>query len=438
MKVYYNVDGTIQNVTGDSIFSQSDGSNELQMKIDYPETASLETKFLVPDGSGGVVAAEPIVMEVTPDYVDGGYMWQAPNGIGAGYLENAGKAYLSVRVLYENGTKVKTTRLVQFDIEPSGDYEATPITPEQADQILALIATANGNILELQESIKPLDTQKIYGLVYDSVVLNGSVYELYFTATVDNSITAEMIETYGLRLKMPETGTPIFSLRDVVVKYLIKVVKEDTTQIYHYAGVNFRAESGNTFVSNVTGQDQLFPLDEIDVFSKSGTLELNVTNKKIYNVASSTRSGLMSKEDKVLLGNKVDKNITSYPTATLSNLQEVYINDDGTEKKATMQQIKQYIVNDLINLNVRIKVAELPTENININAIYLVPLPTELTDNVYAEYYYDNLESKWELMGTTRVSLLAEDVIYNGSNVEDALNTIWNTIGDVETLLGGI
>ena len=137
MKVFYNKNGTLNKVEGDSIFSQSSNINVLQIKIDYPETSALQTKFLIPDGLGGVVAVEPLIMVLKPDYTDGGYMWEAL--IGAEYLDTAGKAYLSVRVLNEVETVIKTTRLVQFDIEPSGDYEATPITPEQADQILLIL-----------------------------------------------------------------------------------------------------------------------------------------------------------------------------------------------------------------------------------------------------------------------------------------------------------
>ena len=143
-----------------------------------------------------------------------------------------------------------------------------------------------------------------------------------------------------------------------------------------------------------------------------------------------------------LQADKVDKTLP-YSTATLSNLQEVYINDDGTAKKATLLQLETFVTRNITGMTItRVANREaldlIPIGERKANKLYLVPLETELEDNISAEYYWDTDNLSWELYGTTRVKLFAENVIYNGATVEDALNTIWNTIGDVETLLGGI
>lgn len=50
-----------------------------------------------------------------------------------------------------------------------------------------------------------------------------------------------------------------------------------------------------------------------------------------------------------------------------------------------------------------IKVNELPTEDINIKAIYLVPYTGSRTKNLYEEYIYT--DGDWEMIGTTKIDL---------------------------------
>ena len=52
-----------------------------------------------------------------------------------------------------------------------------------------------------------------------------------------------------------------------------------------------------------------------------------------------------------------------------------------------------------------ITVQELPTEDINVKAIYLVPSTTSRAKNVYDEYIYSTEEDDWELIGNTKIDL---------------------------------
>jgi len=436
MKVFYNKNGTLDKVIGDNIFAQSNDSNVLQIKIDYPETSALQTVFLVPDGEGSVAPAEPLIMSLKADYVDGGYMWEAL--IGAEYLDGAGKAYLSVRVLNESETVIKTTRMVQFTIEPSGSYEPTSLTTEQADQILLLIAGTQADVLALQEKDKEFDAQ----IIYDADVSFSGIYNqvIDLVVTVPNYVDTSMLDLYGLKFKIKpatETGDldTVITASGLANSFglWLTVKNEDDETVYERNRIKIQHNHSWLITLeklSVPSNNSMFFVKFEDGFWYSTGL--------VYQNATTSLNGLMSSSDKNKLTNLVVEKALGYPVATLANAQEFYINDGGTAKKATLQALKTYITQDMINLNVRIKVTELPTENININAIYLVPLPEELTDNVYAEYYYDVQSSAWELMGTTRVSLIAEDIAFDNTGTNLLATTTQSALVEIDALIGNI
>ena len=85
-----------------------------------------------------------------------------------------------------------------------------------------------------------------------------------------------------------------------------------------------------SYLSNIIERPNTIIEDEvlyIKNFSNDPFLmaQFIVVNKQLTKVASNFKSGYMSSEDKVSLQNKVDKKTYNYPTATLSNPQEVYI-----------------------------------------------------------------------------------------------------------------
>lgn len=163
MKVYFYENGQFEKATDASIFKQSNNANTLTLKLPMAKNDSIVyANFLLPFPKGsdqyGNYSVESMKMSIEQDEADGGYQWSAP--VTAGYLNNYGTAYLSVQIQSNNGTTTKTTERVKFEIQSSGDYNATAVTPEQADQINAALARAEANIVALQESITGLQDTK--------------------------------------------------------------------------------------------------------------------------------------------------------------------------------------------------------------------------------------------------------------------------------------
>ena len=143
MKVYYHKNGRFDKATGSSIFKQSDNANTLSIKVDWPLDSVVVAKFLLPypedDEQYGQYSAESLLLDLVPNVEEGGFVWAKP--IPGGYLVNSGTAYLSVQITTQDQkTIIKTTEQVEFIIEESGDYIASPVLPEMTEQILAKLA----------------------------------------------------------------------------------------------------------------------------------------------------------------------------------------------------------------------------------------------------------------------------------------------------------
>lgn len=81
----------------------------------------------------------------------------------------------------------------------------------------------------------------------------------------------------------------------------------------------------------------------------------------------------------------------------------------------------QTAVNNLANLHF-VVVATLPTQDIQTNAIYLVPKQTSETDNYYDEYIYYN--NSWELIGTTQVDLSSYVTLTGSESISNKTITL--------------
>lgn len=163
MKVYFYENGRFEKATGASIFKQSDNANLLELKLPMAQPDSVVyTNFLLPFPEGseqyGNYSVESLKMTVANDEEDGGYKWVAT--LPSGYLESYGTAYLSAKISTNSGTVIKTTDRVQFIIEPSGDYTATAVLPEQAEQLNNAIASIEAKIIELQTNVGDLQKDK--------------------------------------------------------------------------------------------------------------------------------------------------------------------------------------------------------------------------------------------------------------------------------------
>jgi len=153
MRVNFHKNGRFESATGASIFAGSDGADILQVKIGWANDSTVVAKFLLPYSQGskyyGQYDAQSLLLALTPDLADGGFMWVTPDGIPGGYLANSGKAYLSVQLTTsDQKIVIKSTEMVEFVIGESGQYVANPVLPEMTDQILAAIARLDANKLD--------------------------------------------------------------------------------------------------------------------------------------------------------------------------------------------------------------------------------------------------------------------------------------------------
>lgn len=163
MKVYFYENGRLEKATGASVFKQSDNANTLSVKLPMADEDSVVyANFLLPYPKGsdqyGNFSVESLRLNVEADSEDGGVQWS--NTVGAGYLNNQGTAYFSVKVTNQAGTITKTTERVKFEIEASGDYTATAVTEEQAEQLNAAISAIQADILTINTNISNLEDTK--------------------------------------------------------------------------------------------------------------------------------------------------------------------------------------------------------------------------------------------------------------------------------------
>ena len=77
-----------------------------------------------------------------------------------------------------------------------------------------------------------------------------------------------------------------------------------------------------------------------------------------------------------------------------------YYNKTNTYSKTEVDQM----VSAISGMHLEI-VEELPSSDISLNTIYLVPNQTSIQDNIYNEYIYIQDESSWELIGSTAADL---------------------------------
>lgn len=108
-------------------------------------------------------------------------------------------------------------------------------------------------------------------------------------------------------------------------------------------------------------------------------------------------------------------NDNEFITNTVNNLLNYYLKTEVYSKTEAYAKTEVYAktetytkaeIGALISASASggfIKVNELPTENINDKAIYLVPYTGSKTGNLYEEYIY--VDNAWEMIGTTKLDL---------------------------------
>lgn len=163
MRIYWYADGSFKEATGASIFAQSEDSDIIEFKLPGASADSIvHATFLLPypqnSDQFGHYIAESLLMHLEQDTEDGGYVWRAT--IPGRYLVNNGTAYISARVESNDLLVIETTEQVMFEIQPGGAYEATPVLPEQAEQIEAELTSQNLRIIALEGDVETLDNTK--------------------------------------------------------------------------------------------------------------------------------------------------------------------------------------------------------------------------------------------------------------------------------------
>ena len=204
---------------------------------------------------------------------------------------------------------------------------------------------------------------------------------------------------------------------------------------------------------DISGYDSASPADANLIYIYDGVNSLKASLVAVKNyMLSEVISGdtLVGRANKDSSGNvitttyatktennsKVSKILTGYSgLSSLTDSKRLYVDDSGTPKYTTVGTLKTYIAADFVSFGYEIATADvdgLPdvAEPLT-NKIYLVLISEPDEDNVYNEFLY--VDGSWELFGTTELNLVAENVTYNGSNLQTELDDINSAL---LTLLG--
>ena len=232
---------------------------------------------------------------------------------------------------------------------------------------------------------------------------NEYVEKIYVNTSLTYEEIAEIIDS----LEMPDGKTT----------YYLYISEDNTKQIYLYTDTYSIRYYQKGIGTNYIYMNRAFVEDFIN--NTNGIIEINaknqfsedtnefIQNKKLTRLFSTTPVfGLSSLEEKI---DNLEK--------TKSNKSEVYtklevdgkieeINEQLVLKANSSDVYTRTEINNLLanfsSLDIEV-VTTLPTTNISTTTIYLKPLTTSATQNVYEEYIYIN--NKWEVIGTTQVDL---------------------------------
>ena len=152
-------------------------------------------------------------------------------------------------------------------------------------------------------------------------------------------------------------------------------------------------------------------------------VEYNFTTKELISTNVAVEGKLTDNNFTTALKDRlenllVEKDLSGYTTADILQDGLVYINEGGTAKKATISDLRSVILQGVVGLSIEL-VDTLPTEGQG-GTLYLVPLADGTGDQNKAEYLW--LKGQWEQIGTTKLSLKAEDIEYNTETVKTALD----------------
>lgn len=242
-----------------------------------------------------------------------------------------------------------------------------------------------------------------------------------------------------INIKLEENNSPFnTTLRDInyIPSYKEAETERRTNETNRIANENSREEYINDFKDRVSNGDFNGKDGAIQYEAGNGIkIENNVISATGGEAVWGSITGTLSNQTdlKGILDNKANasdiptkvselSNDTNFITKTVDNL----INYYKKSEIYTQDQVNTLISN-VNSFNVEV-VQILPTENIDVHTIYLVPKKAEANDN-YDEYIYIN--SSWEHIGSTSVDLTN---YYNKNEVDTKLEQKQDALVSAENI----
>ena len=227
------------------------------------------------------------------------------------------------------------------------------------------------------------------------------------------------------------TDPPQSRIEDLLIE-LKEAIDEGGGSVESYEQLTNKPQINGTTLSGDKSTEDLIPIDKGLEFDSDGKLAVSLGNGLAFNsdgeIDNLTEANPSDSATGELSKLKVGSDIYSVVTKAVNDLANYYTKSDVYTKAE---------VNNIAQARFAV-VAQLPTEDIQTNVIYLVPKSTAQTNNDYDEYIYALKSTNpdtygWEKIGDTEIDL--SDYV-----TTQALNTAlanYTTTTDLTTLLAG-
>lgn len=227
------------------------------------------------------------------------------------------------------------------------------------------------------------------------------------------------------------TAPPQSRIEDLLLE-LKEAIEQGGGSVESYEQLTNKPQINGTTLSGDKSTEDLIPIDNGLEFDSDGKLAVSLGNGLAFNsdgeIDNLTEANPSDSATGELSKLKVGSDIYSVVTKAVNDLTNYY-------KKSEVYTKAE--VNNIAQARFAV-VAQLPTEDIQTNVIYLVPKSTAQTNNDYDEYIYALKSTNpdtygWEKIGDTEIDL--SDYV-----TTQALNTAladYTTTTDLTTLLAG-
>lgn len=227
------------------------------------------------------------------------------------------------------------------------------------------------------------------------------------------------------------TAPPQSRIEDLLIE-LKEAIEQGGCSVESYEQLTNKPQINGTTLSGDKSTEDLIPIDKGLEFDSDGKLAVSLGDGLAFNsdgeIDNLTEANPSDSATGELSKLKVGSDIYSVVTKAVNDLTNYYTKSEVYTKDE---------VNNIAQARFAV-VAELPTQDIQTNVIYLVPKSTAQTNNDYDEYIYALKSTNpdtygWEKIGDTEIDL--SDYV-----TTQALNTAladYTTTTDLTTLLTG-